>query len=105
MSTTENDWQAYLETSLEERDPVFDDQIIYKVNHDHCTLTVYSEGGHVNKYWNARVLRDQTGYARIACPRDNKILHFNWDKWKAFYFVESGMTNLVMIPASAELPM
>lgn len=101
MAEHENNWDTYLETSLEERDPVFDDQIIYKVNEDHFTLTVYSEDGRVNKYWNARVLKDELGYFRIACPRDNKILHFKWFKWSAFFFVQSGMKQLVLMPEKA----
>lgn len=101
MSTTENDWQAYFEKSIDERDPVLDDPIIYKVNEDHFTLTVYSEDGRVNKYWNARVLKDEVGYVRIACPRDKKILHFNWFKWSAFFFVQSGLKQLVLMPDKA----
>nr|DAF12202.1 MAG TPA: hypothetical protein [Caudoviricetes sp.] len=98
----ENKWNAYFETTLEERDPVFDDQIIYKVNADHFDLTVYGEDGRVNKYWNARVLRDEVGYVRIACPRDNKILHFNWFKWTVYYFIQSGMKELVLMPDSSK---
>lgn len=101
MSTTENDCQAYFEKSIDESDPVLDDPIIYKVNEDHFTLTVYSEDGRVNKYWNARVLKDEVGYVRIACPRDKKILHFNWFKWSAFFFVQSGLKQLVLMPDKA----
>ena len=100
MSTTENDWQVYFEKSIDESDPVLDDPIIYKVNEDHFTLTVYSEDGRVNKYWNARVLKDELGYVRVACPRDKKILHFNCFKWSAYFFVQSGLKNLVMMPDS-----
>nr|DAU03619.1 MAG TPA: hypothetical protein [Caudoviricetes sp.] len=96
-----NDWGAYYEVSLEERDPVFDDSIIYGVNQDHFTLTVYSENGRVSKYWNARLLKDRTGYVRIACPREEKILHFNFFKWSAFFFCQSGMKELVMMPDSS----
>ena len=101
MSTTENDWQSYFEKSIDESDPVLDDPIIYKVTEDHFTLTVYSEDGRVNKYWNARVLKDEVGYVRIACPRDKKILHFNGFKWSAFFFVQSGLKQLVLMPDKA----
>ena len=99
----DNDWKAYFERSLAESDPVLDDPIIYKVNEDHFTLTVYSEEGRVTKYWNARVLKDEVGYVRIACPRDKKILHFNWFKWTAYYFIQSGMKELVMMPNLSKL--
>lgn len=99
----DNDWKAYFESPLSERDPVLDDPIIYKVNEDHFTLTVYSEEGRVTKYWNARVLKDEVGYVRIACPRDKKILHFNWFKWTAYYFIQSGMKELVMMPDVSKL--
>ena len=99
----DNDWKAYFESPLAESDPVLDDPIIYKVNEDHFTLTVYSEDGLVSKYWNTRVLRDEVGYVRIACPRDEKILHFNWFKWTAYYFIQSGMKELVMMPNLSKL--
>lgn len=101
MAEYENDWQAYFEKPLEESDPVLDDPIIYKVNEDHFTLTVYSEDGRVHKYWNARVLKDELGYVRVACPRDKKILHFNAFKWSAYFFVQSGLKNIVMMPDSS----
>nr|DAN77390.1 MAG TPA: hypothetical protein [Caudoviricetes sp.] len=99
----ENNWKAYFERPLAESDPVLDDPIIYKVNEDHFMLTVYSEEGRVSKYWNARVLKDEVGYVRIACPRDKKILHFNWFKWTAYYFIQSGMKELVMMPNLSKL--
>ena len=99
----DNDWKAYFERPLSDSDPVLDDPIIYKVNEDHFTLTVYSEEGRVTKYWNARVLKDEVGYVRIACPRDKKILHFNWFKWTAYYFIQSGMKELVMMPNLSKL--
>lgn len=102
-SMGDNDWKAYFERPLAESDPVLDDPIIYKVNEDHFTLTVYSEEGRVTKYWNARVLKDEVGYVRIACPRDKKILHFNWFKWTAYYFIQSGMKELVMMPNLSKL--
>lgn len=103
VSMADNDWKAYFERPLNESDSVLDDPIIYKVNEDHFTLTVYSEEGRVTKYWNARVLKDEVGYVRIACPRDNKILHFNWFKWTAYYFIQSGMKELVMMPNLSKL--
>ena len=99
----DNDWKAYFERPLDESDPILDDPIIYKVNADHFNLTVYNEYGRVNKYWNARVLKDEVGYVRIACPRDKKILHFNWFKWHAYYFIQSGMKELVMMPDVSKL--
>ena len=102
-SMADKDWKAYFERPLAESDPVLDDPIIYKVNEDHFTLTVYSEEGGVTKYWNARVLKDEVGYVRIACPRDKKILHFNWFKWTAYYFIQSGMKELVMMPNLSKL--
>lgn len=89
---------AYFEKPISEADPEVDDPIIYKVNEEHFTLTVYSEGGRVSKYWNARVLKDELGYIRVACPRDKKILHFNAFTWSAYFFVQSGLKNLVMVP-------
>lgn len=99
----DNDWKAYFERPLAESDQVLDDPIIYKVNEDHFTLTVYSEEGRVTKYWNARILKDEVGYVRIACPRDKKILHFNWFKWTAYYFIQSGMKELVLMPNLSKL--
>ena len=99
MSTTENKWDAYFEGSIEkDRDPVLDDPIIYGNNIKKFTVTVYSPDGRVSKYWNARILKDLTGYCRIACPREKKILHFNWFKWSAFFFVQSGIKELVLMP-------
>ena len=89
---------AYFEKSISEADPEIDDPIIYHVNEEHFTLTVYSESGRVSKYWNVRVLKDIMGYVRIACPRDKKILHFNCFKWSAYFFTQSGMKELVMVP-------
>lgn len=89
---------AYFEKPLSEADSEIDDPVIYHVTEDHFTLTVYSEGGRVSKYWNARILKDEVGYVRIACPREKKILHFNWFKWSAFFFVQSGIKELVLMP-------
>lgn len=89
---------AYFEKPLSEADPEIDEPIIYHVTEEHFTLTVYSENGRVSKYWNVRVLRDELGYVRIACPREKKILHFNAFKWSAYFFAQSGMKNLVMVP-------
>ena len=105
MAEYVNDWDAYYELSLEERDPVFDDSIIYGVNQDHFTLTVYSENGRVSKYWNARLLKDRTGYVRIACPRDGKILCFAWFGWTSYMFSHDGLNELVFIPrTNSRLP-
>lgn len=99
MSTTENKWDAYSEGSIEkDRDPVLDDPIIYGVNIKHFTVTVYSQDGRVNKYWNARILQDQLGQCRIACPRDGKILCFSWFDWDAHMFTHDGMNELVFAP-------
>lgn len=92
--------ETYFEKPISEADPEIDDPIIYKVTEEHFTLTVYSEGGRVSKYWNVRVLKDRVGYVRIACPREKKILHFNAFKWSAYFFSQSGMKNLVMVPDS-----
>ena len=100
MAEKVNVWNSYFEKDIEDRDPVLDDPIIYEVNHDHFTLTVYSPDGRVSKYWNARVLKDELGYCRIACPREKKILYFNWFNWSAF-FCQSGMKELVMMPDSS----
>lgn len=97
----ENKWDAYLEGSIEEdRDPVLDDPIIYGVNVPNFAVTVYSPEGRVQKYWNARILKDLTGYCRIACPRDGKILNFNWFEWTAYMFSKSGLNELVFMPNS-----
>lgn len=98
MAEKVNVWNAYFEKDIEDRDPVLDDPIIYEVNHDHFTLTVYSPDGRVSKYWNARVLKDELGYCRIACPREKKILHFNWFDWDAHMFMHDGMNELVFAP-------
>lgn len=90
--------ESYFEKPIAEANPEIDDPIIYNMTEDHFTLTVYSEGGIVSKYWNARVLKDEVGYVRIACPREKKILHFNWFKWSAFFFVQSGIKELVLMP-------
>ena len=94
-------FDAYFEKDIEDRDPELDDPIIYGVDVDHMTLTVHYDNGRVSKYWNARVLKDELGYVRIACPREKKILHFNWFKWSAFFFTQSGMKELVMMPDSS----
>lgn len=94
-------WDPYKELSIEkDRDPVLDDPIIYGVNVPHFTVTVYSPDGRVNKYWNARILQDQVGNCRIACPRDGKILCFNWFKWTSYMFTHDGMNELVFMPDS-----
>lgn len=93
---------VYFEKPISEADPEIDDPIIYHVNEEHFTLTVYSEGGRVSKYWNVRVLKDTMGYVRIACPREKKILHFNAFKWSAYFFTQSGMKELVMVPDSSK---
>lgn len=97
----ENKWDTYLEGSIEkDRDPALDDEIIYGVNVNHFNLTVYHPNGRVKKYWNARILKDYLGYCRIACPRDDKILSFNWFNWTAYMFTQSGMNELVFMPHS-----
>lgn len=99
----ENKWAAYSEGSIEEdRDPILDDPIIYGVNIPSFAVTVYSPDGRVKKYWNARILKDLTGYCRIACPRDGKILCFNWFEWTAYMFSQSGMNELVFMPNSGK---
>ena len=40
----------YIEKPLEDRIPELDDPIIYGVNQQHVTLTVYSKDGRVHKY-------------------------------------------------------
>lgn len=101
MAEYENRWDPYTEQSIEkERDPVLDDPIIYGVNVKHFTVTVYSQDGRVNKYWNARILKDYRGYCRIACPRDGKILCFNWVHWTVYMFTHDGLNELVFMPGS-----
>ena len=89
---------SYFEDGLENHDPRIEGPMIYGVNHEHFTLTVYSEDGSVNKYWNVRILKDEIGYCRIACPRDDKILNFNWFEWTAYFFIRSGMKELILLP-------
>lgn len=99
MADLINSWLPYQELSIEnDRDPVTDDEIIYGNHVKHFTLTVYSPEGRVNKYWNARILKDQVGYCRVACPRENKILNFNWFNWTVYMFSQSGMNELVFMP-------
>lgn len=101
MDEFENKWDAYLEQSIEkDRDPVKDDRLIYGVDVPHFTVTVYSPEGRVSKYWNARILEDLMGYCRIACPRDDKILNFNWVHWTAYMFTHDGLNELVFMPGS-----
>lgn len=101
MAEYENQWGPYKEHSIEkDRDPVLDDPIIYGVNVKHFTLTVYSTEGRVSKYWNARILKDQVGYCRVACPREKKILCFNWVNWTAYMFSHDGLNELVFMPDS-----
>ena len=96
-----NTWEPYFERSLaDNQDFVIDDPIVYGNNIDHYTVTVYSINGRVSKYWNARILKDRFGYCRIACPRDNKILWFNWVNWTAYMFSQSGLNELVFMPGS-----
>lgn len=97
----ERRWDVYFEQSIEkDRDPGIDDRFIYGVDVKHFTVTVYSPDGRVQKYWNARILKDKLGYCRIACPRDDKILNFNWFEWTAYMFSQSGMNELVFMPDS-----
>ena len=99
MADLINSWLPYQELSIEkDRDPVTDDEIIYGSNVKHFTLTVYSPEGRVNKYWNARILKDQVGYCRVACPREKKILCFNWVNWTAYMFSHDGLNELVFMP-------
>jgi len=101
MADLINSWLPYQELSIEkDRDPVTDDEIIYGSNVKHFTLTVYSPEGRVNKYWNARILKDQVGYCRVACPREGKILCFNWVNWTAYMFSHDGLNELVFMPDS-----
>lgn len=99
MADLINSWLPYQELSIEkDRDPVTDDEIIYGSNVKHFTLTVYSPEGRVSKYWNARILKDQAGYCRVACPREKKILCFNWVNWTAYMFSHEGLNELVFMP-------
>ena len=96
----ERSWAPYFEVSIEEdRDPVLDDPIIYENGIEHFNATIYFQTGRVQKYWNARILKDLCGYCRIACPRDGKILNFNWFEWKVYMFSKSGMNELVFMPS------
>lgn len=101
MAEFVNTWDPYKELSIEkDRDPVTDDELIYGNNVKHFTLTVYSPEGRVSKYWNARILKDQVGNCRVACPREGKILCFNWLNWTAYMFSHDGMNELVFMPDS-----
>lgn len=92
-------WLPYQELSIDkDRDPVLDDPIIYGNDVRHFTVTVYSTDGRVKKYWNARVLKDGMGYCRVACPRDGKILCFNWVHWTVYMFTHEGLNDLVFMP-------
>lgn len=106
MAGYENQWESYKELSIEnDRDPVLDDPIIYGVNVKHFTLTVYSPEGRVSKYWNARILQDQLGRCRIACPRGGKILCFAWFEWTSYMFSHDGLNELVFMPrTNSRLP-
>lgn len=106
MADLINSWLPYQELSLEnDRDPVTDNEIIYGVNVKHFTLTVYSPEGRVSKYWNARILQDQLGRCRIACPRDGKILCFAWFEWTSYMFSHDGLNELVFMPrTNSRLP-
>lgn len=103
MEEFANRWDPYSEVTIDaDRDPVLDDPIIYGVTVPQYTVTVYHPNGDVLKYWNARILKDLLGYARIACPRDNKILKFNWIDWTVYLFTKSGMNELVFMPDSSK---
>lgn len=106
MAEYVNQWESYKELSIEnDRDPVLDDPIIYGVNVKHFALTVYSPEGLVSKYWNARILQDQLGRCRIACPRDGKILCFAWFEWTSYMFSHDGLNELVFMPrTNSRLP-
>ena len=94
-----NQWESYKELSIEnDRNPVLDDPVIYGNDIKHFTLTVYSPEGRVSKYWNTRILADDLGRCRIACPREGKILCFDWFKWTAYMFSHDGMNELVFMP-------
>lgn len=101
MAEFVNTWDPYKELSIEkDRDPVTDDELIYGNDVKHFTLTVYSPEGRVSKYWNARILKDHVGNCRVACPREGKILCFNWLRWNAYMFSHDGMNELVFMPDS-----
>lgn len=101
MAEFVNTWDPYKELSIDkDRDPRFDDEIIYGNNVKHFTLTVYSPEGRISKYWNSRILKDQVGYCRVACPREGKILCFDWLSWTAYMFTHDGMNELVFMPRS-----
>ena len=101
MAGHETRWDSYNELSIEkDRDPVTDDELIYGNNVKNFTLTVYSHDGRVSKYWNTRILPDQVGNCRIACPRDGKILCFAWFEWTSYMFSHDGMNELVFMPKS-----
>lgn len=106
MAEHVNRWDPYAEVPIEtHRDPVKDDHLIYGVNVPHFTVTVYSPDGRVNKYWNARILQDQLGQCRIACPRDGKILCFAWFEWTSYMFSHDGLNELVFMPrTNSRLP-
>lgn len=106
MAEYVNQWESYKELSIEnDRDPVLDDPVIYGVNVKHFALTVYSPDGRVKKYWNARILQDQLGRCRIACPRDGKILCFAWFEWTSYMFSHDGLNELVFMPrTNSRLP-
>lgn len=93
----ENDWQASIETDISKLS-LEDSRIAYNTTREKINLTVYELDGVVNKYWNVGVLPDELGYVRLACPRDGKVLWFNWFKWSAYYFVHTGHTELVLMP-------
>lgn len=101
MAELVNSWLPYQELSIEnDRDPVLDDHIVYGNDITHFALTVYSQEGRVSKYWNARILKDRVGYCLVACPRDGKILCFNWLNWTAYMFSHDGLNELVFMPDS-----
>lgn len=101
MAEFENKWYPYLEQYIEkDLDPVTDDELIYGNHVKHFTLTVYSPEGRVSKYWNARILQDRFGFCRIACPREGKILCFNWLNWTVYMFSHDGINEMVFMPDS-----
>lgn len=106
MAEYVNRWDPYSELSIEkDRNPVFDDHIIYGTSVKHYTLTVYSPEGRVSKYWNARILKDDLGRCRIACPREGKILCFAWFEWTSYMFSHDGLNELVFMPrTNSRLP-
>lgn len=106
MAEYVNQWESYKELSIEnDRNPVLDDPVIYGNDVKHFTLTVYSPEGRVSKYWNARILADDLGRCRIACPREGKILCFDWFKWASYMFSHDGLNELVFMPrTNSRLP-